>query len=46
MYVQLLKKISVQEDYVVTPLQAIMNSSMIASTITNATGCTDGPYCK
>ena len=29
-----------------TPLKAIMNSSKIASTITNATGCTDGPYCK
>ena len=34
-----------QEDYVVTPLKAIMNSGKIANSVTSAAGCTDGPAC-
>ena len=37
---------NVQEEYVVTPLKAITNSSnKIAANIASATGCDDGPTC-
>ena len=36
----------IQEEYVVTPLKAILNNSKIAANITNAAGCSDGPGCK
>lgn len=34
-----------QDDYVVTPFEAIMNSSKIAATINTVPGCSDGPAC-
>ena len=37
---------SIQEEYVVTPLKAITNSSSkIAANISSAAGCGDGPTC-
>ena len=34
-----------KEDYVITPLKAIMNSGKIANNVTSAAGCADGPTC-
>jgi hypothetical protein len=35
-----------QIEYIVTPLQGITKNGAIASNITSAVGCTDGPKCK